>query len=278
MKIGDWLHAATQRLTPILSDEAGLSAQVVLAAMLGRPRAWLLTHPEHILSDDHQDQLRSTLDRLAQGVPLPYITGQQEFFGLGFTVTPDVLIPRPETELLVEHALAWLSRHPGRRAADAGTGSGAIAVSLAVYQPDAILTAIDVSMEALRVARRNAAAHHVLHRVQLLQSDLLSATAGPFDLVCANLPYIPAQTLADLPVARHEPRLALDGGPDGLRLIESLLAGARRCMATGGALLLEIESGQGESAPRLAAQYFPGAAVACVRDLAGLPRLLTVQL
>lgn len=277
MKITDWLHTAQQLLAPRLAEEAGISAQVLLAHHLGKSRAWLLAHPDTRLDDAQLSNLQPALDMLSQGVPLPYLTGQQEFFGLSFRVTPDVLIPRPETELLVEQALAWLNANLGRRAADVGTGSGAIAVSLAVHEPKVRLTAVDRSWAALQVARENAAAHRVLERVHLLQGHLLSAAAGPFDVVCANLPYIPTQTLNALPVSRHEPRLALDGGADGLRPIEALLADAHRWMAPGGALLLEIEASQGESAPRLAARYFPGARIQCIHDLAGLPRLVSIQ-
>ncbi len=222
------------------------------------------------------------LDRLCRvplGEPLPYLIGRWEFYGLELVVTPAVLIPRPETELLVEQALDWLNAYPlQRRAADVGVGSGAISAALLTRVPDLHVTAVDASFPALQVARANLAAHDVLPRCTLLQSDLLMACRGPVDLICANLPYIPTATLAALEVAHNEPSLALDGGADGLRLIERLLSDAPRLMAPGGLLLLEIEATQGESAPALARDYFPGAAVDLHLDLAGLPRLVSIAL
>ena len=277
--IADWLQAAKQRLNGTLAEDSSLSAQVLLGHMLGRPRAWLLAHPETVLDDDQQSHLQTALDRLTAGTPLPYLTGHQAFYGLDFEVTPDVLIPRPETELLVDQAVSWLRRYPARqRVTDVGTGSGCIAISLAVQRPDVVVTAVDRSWAALQVARRNASRYNLGARVHLFQSNLLTAAAGPFDLVCANLPYIPVATLAGLDVARQEPLLALDGGPDGLQLIEALLADAPRWIAPGGALLLEIEAGQGHSAAERAAHYLPQAAIQVISDLAGLPRLLSVQM
>jgi release factor glutamine methyltransferase len=244
---------------------------------LGRPRAWLLAHPETLLDAEQQALLKTATAQLAGGVPLPYLTGMQEFYGLEFAVSPAVLIPRPETELLVEQALAWLAAHPNRRrAADIGTGSGCIAVTLAHQCRGLEVLAVDISWAALQVARRNITHHAVQAQVHLLRGNLLSAASGPFDLLCANLPYIPTGTLATLEVTRHEPGLALDGGPDGLQLIAALLSDAPRWMAPGGLLLLEIEAGHGERGPALAQRLLPGARVELLRDLAGLPRLLSI--
>lgn len=259
--------------------DAGLETQVLLAHVLQKPRAWVLAHPEGILTPQQQRRLTKLLGGLAHGTPLPYLTGRQEFYGLAFDVSPAVLIPRPETELLVERALGWLRQHPARRrAADAGTGSGCIAVSLAHHVPDLRLLATDRSWEALQVARRNATHHNVANRITFAQGDLLSAAAGPFDLVCANLPYIPTQTLADLPVAKHEPHLALDGGADGLDAIRALLADAYRWLAPGGLLLLEMQFDQGDAITTLARKHFPAARITVHADLADLPRLVAVEL
>lgn len=280
---GEWLQAAAQRLLDASGGEktrteAALEAQVLLAHALGRSRAWLLAHPEQGLTADSQDVLEDQLTRLAEGVPLPYLTGRQEFYGLEFEVGPEVLIPRPETELLVETALAWLAGHPGARwAADVGTGSGCIAITLAYHAPGLHLAAIDISRGALPVARRNLERHALLERVRLVQGDLLTSISGPFDLVCANLPYIPSAALNDLPVVRHEPRSALDGGTNGLDLIQALLDDLPRLLAHPGLALLEIEASQGQAATDLARACFPGAAVRVLPDLAGLPRLLTID-
>jgi len=276
ISVAEWLRHARQRLDPI-SEFASIEAQALLCHVLQQPRVWLITHPAAELSDDQAARLDNLLERLANGEPLPYLTGKQEFFGLTFQVSPSVLIPRPETELLVELALAYLQDHRGRRCADVGTGSGCIGVTLIRYVPNLRVVAADVSMEALLVARENARFHRVENRIFPVQTDLLTALAGPFDLVCANLPYIPARTLAGLPVTRYEPLQALDGGPDGLRWISRLLQDAERWLAPGGMLLLEIEAGQGESVPALASQALPGAQVKLHHDYAGLPRLVSVE-
>jgi release factor glutamine methyltransferase len=275
---GAWLGEARRRLAAGPADEAGLAAQLLLASVLEKPRAWLVAHPEAPLGPQQQARLAELLDRLADGVPLPYLLGHWEFYGLDFSVSPAVLIPRPETELLVERAAAWLRDHPARRrAADVGTGAGIIAISLARQFADLRVLAVDRSWEALQIARQNAGCHGVGGHLRLVQGDLLAAAAGPFDLVCANLPYIPSSTLAKLPVARHEPRLALDGGTDGLAVIRGLLAGAHRWLAPGGLALLEMQLDQGEAIRRLARQALPGAGVTVHPDLAGLPRLVEIQ-
>jgi len=273
-----WLHDAARLLTPV-SETPNLEAQLLLAQVLNQARPWILAHADQSLTENEEHEAAILLQRRLQGEPLPYILQHQEFFGLDFHVTPAVLIPRPETELLVEKALGWIKSHPGRNfAADVGTGSGCIAVSLAVNVPDMICLGADKSFAALQIARKNAAAHHVLERVWTVQTDLLSSVINRFDLICANLPYIPSQTVANLEVARYEPLSALDGGMDGLSLIRRLLEDAPRVTAPGGVLLLEIEAGQGESTPALAASIFPTAYITLHPDLAGRPRLLEIQL
>lgn len=273
---GAWLTAARQRLIGV--EHPSHEAQVLLAHVLQRPKAALLAHPETELSPDQLVALETLLSRRISGEPLPYILRHWEFYNLDLIVTPDVLIPRPETELLVEAALRWLQAHPGcRRAADVGVGSGAISAALLTHVPDLIITATDLSRGALRVAKANLKNHGVDSRSLLVQSDLLSACRGPFALVCANLPYIPRETLGSLEVASHEPVLALDGGADGLRVIERLLLDAPRWLASGGLMLLEIEATQGDSAPGLARRIFPDAGIEVRFDLAGLPRLLSIH-
>lgn len=261
------------------SETAALDAQTLLAHLTGRSRAWVLAHPEAFLDESQTARLHQALPRLARGEPLPYVLGQWEFFGRSFMVTPEVLIPRPETELLVEAALDWLRTHPGsRRVADVGTGSGCIAVSLAAEVDEVQVVATDRSAAALAVARRNARRHGVSRRLRWVQANLLAPFAGPWDVVCANLPYIPSAQLARLPVARFEPRLALDGGPEGLDLVRRLLRQARGQMTSPGALFLEIGAEQGPQAARLARECFPQARVEVRRDLAGHPRLLCLFL
>jgi len=262
----------------------------LLAHTLGRPRAWVLAHPEHVPSPKEAQIFLQLQERAASREPVPYLLGKWEFFKLDFIVTPAVLIPRPETELLVEKALAWLKRPPtadrrrrrsavgGRRSvADIGTGCGCIAVSLAHLVPNVRIVAIDISAEALEVAQANARRHGVADRIEFYRGDLLRPLAEPVELMCANLPYVPTASLDHLPVAQTEPRLARDGGPDGLALIRRLLAQAPAKLAPGGALLLEIEAGRGGATLALARTAFPDAQVRLHRDLAGLDRLIELM-
>jgi release factor glutamine methyltransferase len=274
---GAWLEQ-TRRQLGSAHEQAGLETQLLLSHVLSKPRGWLLAHPDFELGLDQIERLQFLLERLADGEPLPYLIGHWEFYGIDFVVGPEVLIPRPETELLVEQALQRVQSSPrALRAVDIGTGSGCIAISLARHCAAMRILAIDISQAALRIARQNVVRQVVQNQVSLLQADLLSASAGPFDLLCANLPYIPSATLAGLEVARHEPTLALDGGRDGLRLVERLLAQAATRMAPSSMLLLEIESGQSEGALELARRYIPAANSAIVNDLAGNPRLLRIE-
>ena len=272
----------TRRLRPV-SETASLDAQLLLAHVLGANRSWVLAHPEATLTEEQQFALEAGARRLEAGEPLPYLLGQWEFYGLDFIVTPAVLIPRPETELLVEQALGWLhSRYSAEtigacRAADIGCGSGCVAIALAKNFPGLAVTAADLSPEALAVARRNVARHGLDGQVTLAQADLLPEAPPIFDLICANLPYIPTARLAELPVARWEPHLALDGGPDGLELIRRLLGQATGRLVRPGLLLLEIESSQGKAAGQLARDIFPAASVEVLVDTAGLDRLLIVR-
>jgi release factor glutamine methyltransferase len=282
VRLDEAITDLASRLAP-LSETAGLEAQLLLAYILHKSRAWVLSHPEVVLTPAQQSELeRSAACRLS-GEPLPYILGHWEFFGLDFQVTPAVLIPRPETELLVEHALDWLRRHPTcRQAADVGTGSGCIAIALASRIPDLRILATDISPQVLEIARRNAAQHGVSERITFVQADLLKLPGEyhtvPFDLVAANLPYIPRQALAELPVSRFEPTLALDGGDDGLDLIRRLLQQAPGTLSPQGCLLLEIEARQGESASALAKAAFPQAQIQLLPDLGEYNRLVEVVL
>ena len=258
-----------------------LEAEVLLSHHLKTTRAHLLAHPELRLSPAQRAAYADDVRERAAGTPLPYITGEREFFGLLFAVTPDVLIPRPETETLVEIALAWLARQPAQaaiRAVDVGAGSGCIAVTLAAHRRDLHICAIDLSRAALRVARANAERHHVAARVSCVQSDLLSAMAGPLDLIISNPPYVAAKAWATLPTSvQREPRLALLSGAEGLDATRRLLEQAARRLAPGGLLLIEIGERQANAAQAKAQAAFPDASIRIVPDLAGKDRVLHVS-
>ena len=267
------------------SDTPALDASVLLAHISVRPRTWVMAHPELILTTEQQKLLDNSLERLEHGESFPYVLGHWEFYGMEFDITPDVLIPRPETELLVERALAWLEESPVRRTvADVGTGSGVIAVSMAVNMPDAQVLATDISYEALEVARKNAIKFDALRRIDFVQCDLLPghvaslATERHFDLICSNLPYIPTATLRSLPIFQREPTLALDGGDDGLELIRRLLQVGPEWLAPNGMMLLEVESTRGIQALNYACDLFSEATIHLHQDLAGHDRLLEIHL
>jgi release factor glutamine methyltransferase len=274
----------TDRLTPI-SDTPALDASVLVAHIINRPRTWVMAHPELTLTPAQRKQLDDSLVRLERGESFPYVLGRWEFFGMDFEITPEVLIPRPETELLVERAIAWLQESPARRTiADIGTGSGVIAVSIAVNVPDANIIATDISANALDVAKKNAKKFDVEHRIEFIRSDLLPTKSAFFtmdqhlDLICANLPYIPTATLRGLPVYGREPTLALDGGEDGLEIIRRLLYIGPEWLAPNGMMLLEIESRRGIQALNLARDLFSQATIHLHQDLARQDRLLEITL
>ena len=278
------LSDVTTQLTTI-SDTPALDASVLIAQVINKPRTWVMAHPELALTAEQQKELDDSLARLERGESFPYVLGHWEFFGLDFNVTPDVLIPRPETELLVEKAIAWLQESPVRRTiADVGTGSGAIAVSIAVNVPGARVLATDISHKALEVAQKNAIKFDVINRIDFVQSDLLPSliesppTERHFDLICANLPYIPTETLHKLPIFGREPTLALDGGTDGLDPIRRLLNIAPDWLAPNGMILLEIESTRGIQALNLACDMFSEASIHLHQDLAGQDRLLEIMI
>ena len=288
MDVASLLGQTADRLR-LVSDTPELDAQVVLAHVTGKPRTWLAAHPETPLTGPQTESVEDSVSRLTAGMPLPYVVGHWEFFGLDFEITPDVLIPRPETELLVEQAILWLQSRPmtalsSLRAADVGTGSGSIAISLVHHVPDLRVLATDLSMPALDVARRNAHRHHVIDRVDFVQCDLLPPhpfplpTESHFDVICANLPYIPTETLEHLPIYGREPTLALNGGRDGLDLIRRLLNIAPEWLAPNGLILLEIEAGHGLATLSLAYDFFDNATINLRRDLAGKDRLLAIRL
>ncbi len=284
MRIGEALALTATQLHNQGVESPRLDAELLLAHVLGVNRATILARPDGRLTPKELTRYRDLVTRRAHREPLAYIVGHREFFGLDFVVNRQVLIPRPETELLVEHALRLAQRSarpsvPSLEIADVGAGSGAIAVTLAVRLPKALVYALDESPGALALVGENAHRQGVADRVHCLQSDLLSSLPEPADLITANLPYVTtAEWQGLVPEIRdYEPRAALDGGRDGLALIRRLLATAGPYLRPGGAILLEIGASQGAAVTSLARQHFPQAQVGLHQDYAGLDRLVIVE-
>jgi release factor glutamine methyltransferase len=271
------LSQFTTRLE-LISETPALDAQVLLAHILDKPRTWVLAHPDHVVNAQQLESLHTSTVRLENGEPLPYVIGHWEFFGLDFEVSRDVLIPRPETELLVEKALDWLAGHPDLHSAiDIGTGSGCIAITLATRIQDIHMVVTDLSPRALTVAQRNAKRFSVTDRIDFVCCDLFPPVTQSFGLIVANLPYIPTDTMKTLSIYGREPDLALDGGADGLVLIRRLITLAPEYISPRGLILLEIESSQGSAVLSIAHDTFSRASIQLHKDLTGRDRLLEIQ-
>jgi release factor glutamine methyltransferase len=279
--IREALRSATAALAAASSEEAALEAELLLAHALGTDRTHLYQRLPDELPPDATAAFDALLRRRLAHEPTAYIVGHREFYGLEFDVTPAAIIPRPETETLVELVLDFVRerRLSAPTIADIGVGCGAIAVALAVSLPEAAVIAVDVSPDALALARRNAERHSVAGRIDFREGDLLSPLDAHADAIAANLPYVRRGDLEASPpeVREHEPRQGLDGGPDGLRLIERLLRDAPAYLKPGGALFAEIGEEQGEAALSLARACFPQARVEVARDLSALDRVLVVR-
>jgi release factor glutamine methyltransferase len=279
MSVRDALRSATARLDSAHINDARIHAEVILAFILNRERSYLWAHPEQDLTPHQSERWAEALALRATGLPTPYITGEQEFWGLKFEVSPDVLIPRPETEHLIETVLALCRDRVSLnlRIADVGTGSGCIAVSLAKELPQAAIEATDISAAALKVARANALRHGLEERIRFRQCDLLgNRQAGAFDLIAANLPYVGDEEEADvhLEVRQFEPRNAVFAGPTGLEMIARLLPQAYAALEPGGWLVVEISRTIAERARALVNSW---EAVGISPDLRGIPRTLSAR-
>lgn len=277
MNIRDSLHWGREALSssPTPKEDARLLLQHVLQV----PRAHLVAHGDSLLTTAQEEAFRALVGRARRQEPIPYLIGEAPFYSRDFFVSPAVLIPRPETELLVEAALAWAREQGVRRVVDAGTGSGCIAITVALELPGVTVTASELSSAALAMARRNVARHGVQERVNLIQGSLLEPLAGPLSLVVANLPYISDEEWTSLSVAVkwYEPSGALRGGPGGLVLIRSLLQQADNKLSTGGAVFLEIGWQQKQAVCETIQQIMPGATVRVMADYAGNDRIVVVE-
>jgi release factor glutamine methyltransferase len=291
---GDLLHEGADRLRIAGSETPRLDAELLLGFSVGVDRTAIVAHHDAPVGADAESRYRASIDRRAAGEPVAYIRGMKEFHGLAFVVDDRALIPRPETETLVDIARDEVMRRltatdrpagaPPIRIADIGTGSGAVAIALVAAlrrrraHEEVMVLATDISPDALDLARENAVGHAVADQVRFTEMDLLPpVVTDPFDIVLANLPYVRSGAMAGLPVATSfEPPLALDGGPDGLRVIERLLARLPDALLPDGVAYLEIGADQGEAIVDLVGTALPGWPCAVRPDLAGLPRIAVV--
>ena len=279
LSIGGAIREGAQRLAAAGVIEPRREAGSVLAHVLGRDRSFIIAHAEDLLTAEQSEALQMLVERRTVGEPLQYIIGQQEFFKLNFAVNPDVLIPRPETELIVEISLELLKTDPEPYFADIGTGSGCIAISILCELPRARALATDVSSAALRVAQRNAERHSVSDRLALFESDCFSDLDAneSFTLITSNPPYVSADELKSIQrEVRFEPRAALAAGSDGLSVIRRLLGEARPFLRAGGYLVFEIGFGQSEAVEQLVDRGV-WELLEIRKDLQGIPRTFVLQ-
>jgi release factor glutamine methyltransferase len=270
------LSRAREILTAGNIEDSHLEAELLLRHVLQTDRVRLYLEPGRELTPGQKEQFFSYIERRLNNEPAAYITGHREFYGLDFRVGPGVLIPRPESELLVDRALEIARRRFFPVIAEAGTGSGAIAVSLAVNLPQARIYATDISAPALEIALDNCRRHGVADRVVLLEGDLLEPLPEKADLIVANLPYVREPELSGVNTLGFEPWLALDGGADGLGVIRRLCAIAGEKLNPDGCLLLEIGQGQGEAVSTLLRGLYPTAGIEVTPDLAGIDRVVSL--
>ena len=292
--VGELLNSGSARLRASGSESARLDAELLLGWAIGAGRTTVIAHPNAPVGADAAATYEEAVARREKGEPVAYLRGIKEFYGLAFAADERALIPRPETEVLVEAAEREVARRltseprpagtPNLRVVDVGTGSGAIAIALATLLrrrrmlPEVTLLAVDSSAAALSLARENAVAHAVADVVSFVEGDLLPPGEARFDLILANLPYIPSGEIDGLPVAASfEPRVALDGGPDGLDLVRRLLAALPGALAPTGTALLEIGFDQGPAVESEVARLSGAWACRIQTDLSGHPRLAWVE-
>ena len=279
--LGETLLRMAGSLGEVSIPDARLEAEALLAHVLQISRAQVLAHPERPLSPEEDLASSEARRRRLSREPLAYITGRREFFGIDFKVNSSVLIPRPETETLVETALKIANEFPGRpelSVVDVGTGSGAIAVCLALRLSSARIFAVDCSSAALDVARTNAETHGVADRIMFLEGDLLTPIGANVDLIVANLPYVRTSELSGLaPEVQQEPTEALDGGQDGLDVVRRMMQQAQHAISGDGVILLEMDPRQAEPLRSMGESLFPGAEISILKDLAGLDRVFMLR-
>jgi release factor glutamine methyltransferase len=272
-KLKDILSDATDGLAELASGRR--DAELLLMRAMSVERAWLMTHGDAAPTAEQFEKFENWVGRRAKNEPVQYILGETEFYGLTLRVTPDVLIPRPETEHVVEAVLGKVERDVAMRICDVGTGSGAIAIALAHELPHATVTAVDISQAALAIAKENAERHDVAGRVRLIESDLLGAVRGEkFDVVVSNPPYVRDDEVLDAQVREYEPGQALFAGPTGLEVHRKLVPEAWEAVVEGGWLVMEMGHGQRDALAELLRAWDQAS---FKDDLQGIPRVAIAQ-
>jgi len=259
-------------------EDATLESELLLRHTLKISRVQLYSDLDYAQSPKEDETFWHLVERRLNGEPAAYITGHREFYGFDFYVDPTVLIPRPESELLVEKTLKLAQNRKITTIAEVGTGCGAIAISLALNLPQAKIYATDISAPAVKVARRNCQKHEVVNRICLLQGDMLDPLPEPVDLIVTNLPYVKESELSSVHSANFEPSLALNGGSDGLEKICQLCRQANNKLCPDGHLLLEIGQGQSRAVTTLLHSLFPSAGIEVTPDLGGIDRVVSLAL
>jgi len=272
------LAKAREFLTENQIEDAALEGEILLRHVLDISRAQLYTELDSDLSTSDIRKLLKLVKRRIKGEPSAYITEKKEFYGLDFIVNRHVLIPRPETELLVDKAISLCRKYHYSKVADIGTGCGAIVVSLAVNIPEIEIYATDISPKALKVAEQNCVKHNVKHRVTLLKGDMLEPLPESVDLIIANLPYVIEKEIPEKGPLSYEPRKALDGGKEGLDKISELCRQSSGKLNKEGSILLEIGQGQAAFVKLMIMDNFPHGSVKVLKDLAGIERVVYFRL
>ena len=278
MTLKQVLSQAREMLVANNIEDASLESELLLRHTLNINRVQLYQDLDHELSPEQEPTFWNLIKRRLSHEPTAYIIGHREFYGLDFYVNPHVLIPRPESELLVEMALSLAQNHRVTTIADIGTGCGAIAINLALHSSQTKIYATDISASALKVALINCKKHGVVNRICLLQGDMLDPLPEPVDLIVANLPYVKKAELLRTSQVETEPLLALNGGPDGLQKIHRLCRQVENKLHPTGYLFLEIGQGQDGAVTTLLHSLFPYAKIEVVPDLGGTERVVSLHL
>ncbi len=259
-------------------DDASLEAEILLRHVLKITRAKLYQELDAQISKADENLFFQLIERRRQGEPSAYITGHREFYGLDFYVDSNVLIPRPESEFLVEKALEIAGKKNIATMVDVGTGCGAIAVSLAKNLSGIKIYATDISAAALKVAEKNCRRHEIADRIELLHGDMLGPVPGLIDLIIANLPYVSKSDIPDSGPLSFEPLVALDGGSGGTSMIDALCLQSKDKLSARGCMLLEIGEGQADTVQDIIREAFPAARIEITADYAGIERVVGVYL